>query len=621
MPKIKVNGDYFIKQYQIGDNKVFGITGGKISSKSNSKDSSNVTKDTNNNSNDTKNNSNDNINGISKENSNNSNDISKRLLYHIKLDGTDENIVWQGNEQYEYTNEFGNVVKFDGKSCIKVNYDKKLDAKFTIVFYIKHKISYGGKHSYFVINNKDDGKNSIQIWQCDNDIIFRIVGSYNSLTDINVNNGFWHQIAINSNGELYIDTIKTNYKFDVKIDYTKLNSFVIGADVDANNQINDYALNGTYMSNFRVYNDILSDLDLKELYKIDFKEPIIQCYVGKFAEKNFKNIDYSVGKGDIKFIFKQKYKKIRLILGGFNSIDDNGTYADHITLKTKKGEIKIILNGRANLKNPKVIDGNDLYKINLKTINIYKDNLSGQNDAYNTSKTFFLEIDDYDNDELIVNLFTNENYSNEAYGYGINSIFLSDFNSVNCPLKSYQFFNMDICAGKGDIPLGTINNDLYFVVGTFASVDGDDYFYIKTNKGNIKLSYNNFNRSFKTIKVIENETDYKVLTIPIYFFDKGQVLDGQEKSFSTTLFLIAIKNIKNDSITLNFNTNQNFSDEIWGLKSNSILINKIDNFTGPTIKDDTNIDINKINIDLNYDDVNCSQFFHILIGSNVELKD
>jgi len=161
------------------------------------------------------------------------------------------------------------------------------------------------------------------------------------------------------------------------------------------------------------------------------------------------NKDYMVGKGTITFKTNCKKYDLEFITGSFASVDN-----DAETGKYDNDYIEININNKsARLEVPNtskkydVKSNNTGYKIDLEEIKKYDINLAGQSDRFNYTKIYKIKIYDLDTNEIKVSFHNDEDFSNEAIGYQIDS------EKINCKDNEINFKTDKINTKKFDCNL------------------------------------------------------------------------------------------------------------------------------------------------------------------------
>jgi len=174
--------------------------------------------------------------------------------------------VWQGAEQYD-VGKFGQCAKFDGNSYINTNISNFPSTVTLSLWFKQGAIDTSTHHCLFCFSK--DGKNTLNLWQYATDtkkkMYFDINGSAESLPKFYEDNT-WHHLVVVSSGKVYVDGEKV---LDIpSVDLSVVNKpLLIGADWDSDkDNPNDFASSGTYVDQLRIFNRVLTEDEVQQLY-------------------------------------------------------------------------------------------------------------------------------------------------------------------------------------------------------------------------------------------------------------------------------------------------------------------------------------------------------------------
>jgi len=473
-----------------------------------------------------------------------------------------------------------------------------------------------------------------------------------------------------------------------------------------NLQSNDsFKLNGGYLyigdkwhhknhsiSNVRIFNRALNQNEINQLFKGITKsnnkktiqkriDQSIETYFEDLTLKKFSgdNKPYMVGNGTINLKLNGETNDLSFVIGAFASVDtDNRETAynhDYIEIITSKGNIIIQAPSFEDTKNKyKILSNNTPYNVDIKLIKRYNSNLPGQNDSFNYSNIYKIILHQITETNVKIVLHCDESFSNEAFGYQINSesltqegkiIFdiiankeisdLSELKYINSNKPSNQYnlwkYNIDLSNYKGienanvffDTKSGIYNIiDFYFKETTYNPV-----YKFQTNNNEIVGVMPHFSTSDLPITwsgKIENE-EYFIIPPKQYLGDLGLDYSAYVKfkteesyynirfdlilsgSWDTELYKVKINNKTIFKETQSIRNNKALNFKVPFLKASNSGF-KICDFPDGTLSDNNDL-ILHFDFNLNIQDIGNLQIYNglnedtnneMLIIKNLQIK-
>ena len=365
---------------------------------------------------------------------------------------------WSGTEQYD-TGKFGQAAKFDGDSYINHIPNPGKNEPFTVNLWVKD-IQCAGSSYGSIIFNYDNDHWYISLNNDNKTIHFGISdGSEKNIKYTLEDISTWHMLTLMHNG---IDTMKAY--IDGKLIGTQIvktrygESFGTGIYLGANpSEVNNknYYLKGL-IDQLRIFNKTLTDKEIQILYnekRIKIPKILQELSVNEkynnLTEKVFNKdgFKYMVGNGEINLQVLSKKYDLEFIIGSFGSVDeDNGqtNSNDYIKLITNTGEIIFQAPSNTN-PNYRILSNTTNYKAYIEKLAYYsKEVLENQDSQYSTT-IYKITVYNLDTTNIKIQLHTDESYSNESFGYRVNSAKAFNKNtSILQKIKNlYEFDNID----------------------------------------------------------------------------------------------------------------------------------------------------------------------------------